>query len=111
MVSRRIRGVSITRSRSPATCEGSGWRLAFARLAALVVILVFCRAACAEAQERPDAEVLRVVVSDSGRTIFDGLIADLSADGSLGPQPEVAYASPLGALRGFCRGIRGTSPD
>lgn len=54
---------------------------------------------------------LRIAIATTGRTVFDGLIADIAAASRLPTQPIVAYTNALGTLRDFCHGTGGSSPD
>ena len=80
-------------------------------LAVLVLIALLCPPAAAAGDDKPSSNQLRIVVSESGRMIFDGLIADLKSQSGLSINPEVKYTSALGALRKFCQGVGPDSPD
>ena len=62
------------------------------------------------AQDRQPAELLHVVVSNSGRAIFDNLLDAMATGAGLARQMSVKYADPLNALRSFCQNGNG-SPD
>jgi phosphate transport system substrate-binding protein len=93
-------------------------RKSFGRLVMLAAAIAFCWGSVASAEEsltpsegnRP-ANVLRISVSDSGRTIFDGLIPDITAASGLSTPPRIKYTTALGALQEFCHGVGGSSPD
>jgi phosphate transport system substrate-binding protein len=65
----------------------------------------------AAAQGNPSADVLHITVSQSGRQVIDGLLPDITRISGLQTAPAIKYSSPLGALRDFCQGVGGASPD
>jgi len=77
----------------------------------MAAVLALCCGSFAAAQEKPAPDVLRIAVSDSDRTIFDGLIAYLTARNAIGVPQEVKYTSPLASLHDFCQGAGGAGPD
>jgi phosphate transport system substrate-binding protein len=85
--------------------------VAIVRCAVLALAVALACVRPAAAQNSPTAPLLRVVVSTSGRAIFDSLLATIATRANLADQLSVKYADPLTALRNFCQNTAGSSPD
>ena len=77
----------------------------------LAAVMIAGCGAVASAQHAPAPVKLRIAVANGGRAIFDGLIPDIASTSRLGTEPEVKYTTAPGALRDFCQGVGGSSPD
>ena len=54
---------------------------------------------------------LTVAIAESGKALFLAALPDLLAPGRMGAPASVKFTSALGALKAFCRGVGGESPD
>ncbi len=76
-----------------------------------VVVATFASECYAIAQPLPASDVLKITVSEGGRTVFDSLIPNLLAVSGLRSTAVVKYTNAMATLREFCEGVGGNSPD
>ncbi len=81
------------------------------RLLRNVLAIVCATSSFALAQQAPAGKPLRIEVSETGRTVFEGLISDIAQRGWMPAPPQVSYTSSLAALRDFCQRPNGEGPD
>jgi phosphate transport system substrate-binding protein len=81
------------------------------RVGALIAAATFGSVCCSAAQDTPAPAALHIAVSDSGRSILDGLVPDITMVAGLAVPPVVTYSDAPSTLRAFCQGVGGSSPD
>ena len=65
----------------------------------------------AAARNNPANTVLQIMASNNARELIPGLLPDITAVSGLETPPVIKYTSAMGALRDFCKGVGGSSPD
>lgn len=81
------------------------------QLAAAVLGIALVVSTPVAAEDEQPSGVLRIAVSDHGRSVFNALIETIRGLAATGPALDVSYASPVSVLRSFCVNERGLGPD